>query len=107
MSAPYFVRPLSRAERRGLDAILRNPPNARVFLRAQAVDLSSRGRKVHDIAEIVRRDRSVVSRWLHRFEQEGLEGLWPRKSPGRPPKVRAEFRQAADEAARENPRDLG
>ncbi|MFQ6048380.1 MAG: IS630 family transposase [Phycisphaerae bacterium] len=107
MSAPYFVRPLTRSERSGLDAILRKPPDARVFLRAQAVDLSSRGWKVPEIAEIVRRDRSVVSRWLHRFEEEGIEGLWPRKSPGRPPKVTAEFRQAADEAARENPRDLG
>jgi transposase len=107
MSLPYFVRKLSRAERNRLVAILHSPPNVKVFLRAKAVDLSAQGWKVPEIADVVQRDRSVVSRWLHRFEEEGIESLWPRKSPGRPPKVTAEFRQAADEAVRQNPRDLG
>jgi transposase len=107
MSLPYFVRSLSRVERNRLASILRQPPNVKVFLRAKAVDLSARGWKVPEIAELVQRDRSVVSRWLHRFEEEGIESLWPRKSPGRPPKVTAEYRQAADEAARQNPRNLG
>ena len=107
MSLPYFVRKLTRSERNRLDAILRKPPNVNVFLRAKAVDLSSEGWRVPRIGEVVRRDRSVVSRWLHRFDEEGIEGLWPRKSPGRPPKATAEFRQAADEAVRQNPRELG
>jgi transposase len=107
MSLPYFVRKLSRAEGNRLAAILHKPPNVNVFLRAKAVDLSSQGWKMPEIAEVVQRDRSVVSRWLHRFDEEGIEGLWPRKSPGRPPKATAEFRRAADEAARQNPRDLG
>jgi len=103
----YFVRPLTRFERNRLDAILRKPPNVEVFLRAQAVGLSSQGWKVPETARVVHRDRSVVSRWLHQFEQEWIEGLWPRKSPGRPPKVTPEFRQAASQAARKNPRELG
>jgi transposase len=107
MSAPYFVRRPSRAERNRLTAILHKPPNVKVFLRAKAVDLSSQGWKVPEIAEVVQRERSVVSRWLHRFEEEGIEGLWPRKSPGRPPKATTEFRQAAEEAVRQNPRELG
>lgn len=107
MSVPYFVRKLTRSERKRLAAILQKPPNVNVFLRAKAVDLSSAGWKVPSIAEVVQRDRSVVSRWLHRFDEEGLEGLWPKKSPGRPPTATAEFRQAAHEAARENPRALG
>lgn len=107
MSLPYFVRQLTQSERNRLAAILRRPPNVKVFLRAKAVDLSSQGWKVPEIAEVVQRDRSVVSRWLHRFEEEGFEGLWPKKSPGRPRKATAAFRQAADEAVRQNPRDLG
>lgn len=107
MSLPYFVRKLTRSERSRLDAILRKPPNVKVFLRARAVDLSARGWKVPRVAEVVQRDRSVVSRWLHRFEEQGIDSLWPRKSPGRPPKMTAEVRQAADEAVRQNPRDLG
>lgn len=107
MSLPFFVRTLTRAERNRLADILRHPPGVKVFLRAKAVDLSSQGWKIPEIAEIVERDRSVVSRWLHRFDDEGIDGLWPKKSPGRPPKVTAEFRDAVDQAARQNPRELG
>lgn len=107
MSLPFFIRRLTAAERNRLDEILGEPPNVRVFLRAKAVDLSSRGWKVHEIAEAVERDRSVVSRWLHRFEEQGISAVWPRKSPGRPPKATSEFRKVVDESARQNPRNLG
>lgn len=33
--------------------------------------------------------------------------MWPKKSPGRPPKATPEFRNAVDESARQNPRELG
>ena len=75
MSVPYFVRKLSRSERNRLVVIFQKPPHVNVFLRAKAVDLSSKGWKVPRIAEVVQRDRSVVSRWLHRFDEEGIEGL--------------------------------
>lgn len=107
MSLCFFVRTLARAERSRLAEILQHPPTVSVFLRAKAVDLSSRGWKPGEIADVVQRDRSVVSRWLHRFDAEGIAGLWPKKSPGRPPKATPEFRQAVDQVARENPRDLG
>jgi transposase len=107
MSLPFFIRRLTASERSRLDEILREPPNVRVFLRAKAVDLSSRGWKVHEVAEAVERDRSVVSRWLHRFEDQGIDAVWPKKSSGRPPKVTPEFRNAVDESARQNPRDVG
>ena len=107
MSLPFFIRRLSASERNRLDEILREPPNVPVFLRAKAVDLSSQGWKVQGIAEAVERDRSVVSRWLHRFEEQGIDAVWPKKSPGRPPKVTPEFHNAVDESARQNPRELG
>ena len=107
MSLPYFVRKLRRSEGNRLATILSDPPDMKVFLRAKAVDLSSRGWKVPEIAQVVQRDRSVVSRWLHRFDREGIEGLSPRKSPGRPRKVTDEFRQVAAEAVGQNPRELG
>lgn len=107
MSAPYFVRRLTAADENRLAEILRDPPDVRVFLRAKAVDLSSQGWKVPEIAALVDRDRSVVARWLRRFDAEGIAGLWPKKSPGRPPKVTPEYRRTVDEAARENPRELG
>jgi transposase len=98
---------LKGKERLELLQILRHPPNARVYQRAQAVLLSSEGQKCQAIAGVVRRDASTVYRWLVRFSEEGIAGLTPRTSPGRPPKANAEVQAEMAEAVRQNPRDLG
>jgi hypothetical protein len=36
MSTPFFVRPLTRAERTVLRQVRKRPPNINVYLRAQA-----------------------------------------------------------------------
>jgi transposase len=107
MSQPYFVRPLTGKEKKDLLQILKHPPDARVYQRAQAVLLSSEGQKCQAIAAVVRRDATTVYRWLVRFSEEGIVGLTPRRSPGRPPKANAEVQEAMTEAVRQNPRDLG
>lgn len=107
MSQPFFVRRLSKAERGAISRLRRKPPSVPVHLRAQAVYFSSQRLKVHEIARIVNRERSVVLRWLHRFEEQGLPALWPGKSTGRPPKADAEFHAALVEAVEQNPRDMG
>ena len=78
----------------------KKPPNVGVYRRAQAVHFSSQQLQVPQIARIVNLDRSVVSRWLHRLEDEGLSGLWPPKADG-------EFQAALIEVVEQNPRDLG
>ena len=107
MSHPFFVRRLLKRERKVIAKLRKNPPNVEVYRRAQAVHFSSQQLQVPQIARIVNHDRSVVSRWLHRFEDEGLSGLWPNKSTGRPPKADGEFQAALIEAVEQNPRDLG
>ena len=52
--------------------------------RLQAAVLRKRGKKMEQIAKIVGRDPSTVSRWLRRMECEGLEARHDGKSPGRP-----------------------
>ena len=47
----------------------------RVALRAQMVLLSGRGYSVGQIAEIHGCGEDVVRQWLHRYEQQGVEGL--------------------------------
>ena len=47
-----------------------------------------------------------MSRWLHRCEEEGVAGLWPDKSTGRPPKADTDFQAALIEAVEHNTRDL-
>ena len=107
MSQPLFVRQLTRAERAKIKKLRRNPPSVGVFRRAQAVYLSAQGRTVQEIGEIVQRDRSSVFRWLQGFDAEGLEALWPGKSPGAPAKADAEYQAALAKALEHNPRDLG
>jgi transposase len=107
MSQPFFVRRLSKSERKAIKKLRKRPPNVAVYQRAQTVYFSSQRLKVPQIARIVDRDRSVVSRWLHRFEERGVAGLWPDKSTGRPPKADADYQAALVESVSKNPRDLG
>lgn len=107
MSQPFFVRSLSRAERKAIRKLRKRAPNVDVYRRTQAVHFSSEGLKVQQIAEIVGRSRVSVTRWLHEFDKNGLLALWPGKSTGRPPKADADFQAALIEAVEQNPRDLG
>lgn len=107
MSQPFFVRSLSRSERKAIRKLHKRPPNVEVYRRTQAVHFSSQGLKVQQIAEIVGRSRVSVTRWLHEFDNNGLLALWPGKSTGRPPKADADFQAALVEAVEQNPRDLG
>lgn len=107
MSQPFFVRRLTRAERTTICDLRKRPPSHAVFLRAQAVHFSSQRLTAEQIAPIVERDRSTVSRWLKAFDAGGLPALWPGKSTGRPPKADADFQAALAEAVEQNPRDLG
>ena len=107
MSQPFFVRSLSRAERKAIQKLRNRPPNVEVYRRTQAVYFSSKGLKAQQIAEIVGRSRISVTRWLHEFEKHGLAALWPGKSTGRPPKADADFQTALVGAIEQNPQDLG
>jgi len=107
MSQPFFVRSLSRAERKAIQKLRKHSPNLAVYRRAQAVYFSAKRLKVQQIAEIVGRSRLSVTRWLHEFETHGLLALWPGKSTGRPPKADADFQAALVAAIEQNPRNLG
>ena len=107
MSQPFFVRSLSRAERKAIRKLRKRPPNVEVYRRTQAVHFSSEGLKVQQIAEIVGRSRVSVTRWLHEFDKNGLLALWPGKSTGRPPKADTDLKAALVEAVEQNPRDMG
>jgi transposase len=78
---------LTDEQRRAL-LILRRRAVGRVAMRAQMVLLSARGYAVAQIAEIFEVGEDVVRTWLHRFQQDGPDGLTDRPRPGRPPKDR-------------------
>lgn len=107
MSHPYCVRQLTAAERRQIKELVRQPPDVAVFRRAKAVQLSADGWKTHEIAKVVERDRSAVTRWLHRFDEEGLAAVEPRKSSGRPPKADETYLAELKKAVTTSPSELG
>jgi transposase len=76
---------LSDTQRQELRRVTRQAVG-RVALRAQMVLLSDRGLSVPEIANIHECGCDVVRTWLHRYDQEGIEGLEDEPRSGRPPK---------------------
>ena len=61
--------------------------NSAYELRLRAVEAVRRGRSMSDIADAFGTNRSTVSRWVKRFENEGERGLQRRPTSGRPRKL--------------------
>jgi transposase len=75
------VQALERTFRRATDRKFRD--------RLQIVRLAHRGRPHQDIAADLGITPRTVQRWLNAYLRGGLDGLRPRKAPGRPPKIPA------------------
>jgi hypothetical protein len=73
-----YVRALTDAERRALEAALRSP-DAFVLRRAQILLASARGEGVGSIAPLVGFTRQAVRQIIHRFHAEGV-GVLERRS---------------------------
>ena len=95
------IGPLGDEQRRAV-RLLRRRAVGRVSMRAQMVLLSARGYSVPQIAEIFEVGEDVVRTWLHRFQQQGPDGLADRPRPGRPPTDRL-ARQIVDAQASNPP----
>src|SRR5437016_1592505 len=77
---------LSRKDRRVLEACCRSPVTLqRDLKRARIVLLAADGRSTRSIAKEVGVQPRIVSLWLHRFADHGLEGLNDKPRPGKTP----------------------
>src|SRR5919199_119973 len=65
--------------------------DAETRLRYQMVLLAADGRTAPQIAPLVRRSPATVERVLHRYQEEGADGVPYRCRPGRPPDVQPEW----------------
>ncbi len=102
-----YVRSLTAEESRQLDEMLRRYHGSEMGQRAQIVQLSARRRGVHEISAVVGLHPINVRKWIHRFNQQGLRGLYPRRSPGRPPLFSEHQREAIIRLASTDPEVLG
>ena len=68
-----------------LDSFLKQTKEARIFRRAQAVREVVKGHRIQQVSDRLNFTYSALRKWVHRFDQEGIEGLADRPRPGRPP----------------------
>lgn len=104
---PIRVPPLNDSQCNELDMLYRTTKDPRLRTRAQMVLLSAeQGRKVPEIAAIVRESEVTVQRWLKRYLAEGVEGLKDAPRPGRTATVTETYRAELLAAVRRRPRSL-
>jgi len=102
-----YVRELQEQEKKQLEVMMCEIENDLPANRLMIVQLSAEGKRVPEISEEVDLHPINVRKWIHRFNERGLEGLRSGKSPGRPPLFTDEQRQQISLIAETNPRSLG
>jgi transposase len=81
---PEFVRPLGPQEAETLQQLLRSRTiPAGIYQRALMVHWSSQGQTPSQIAARLDHKWDNVVKWIRRFNEKGLEGLYERPGRGR------------------------
>src|SRR5215475_12584561 len=68
-----------------LDTYLKQTKEARVFRRAQAVREVVKGQRLQTVSDALHFTYSALRKWVHRFANQGFQGLVDRPRPGSPP----------------------
>ena len=102
-----FARTLTTDEARQLEELQKRHPNSELGRRARIVLLSAARRGVHEVSLMVDMHPINVRKWIHRFNQYGVRGLYPRRSPGRPRLFDERQREAIVRLASTDPSTLG
>jgi transposase len=101
-----YVKALRAEDNSRIEEMLKDedPELAR---RAHIIQLSSQHVGVHEISRQVGLHPINVRKWIHRYNKYGTNGLFPRRSPGRPRLFSDEQRRAIVGLATTDPQDLG
>ncbi|HEX9114775.1 MAG TPA: helix-turn-helix domain-containing protein [Anaerolineae bacterium] len=90
-----------------METLLKTETDLELARRAKIVLLSLQRQRIHEISTLVDLHPINVRKWIHRFNRSGIDGLYPRRSPGRPRLFDPDQRQAIIEMATADPQDLG
>lgn len=101
------VHTLSDEETKALKRLHRETSDADVRSRCDMILLSNEGLSPPQIAKRVRFSRDTVVRYIHRYEAEGLQGLYTKPRSGRPRHVTPEYEAKLLAAVEKAPRSLG
>src|SRR5438093_13599559 len=90
-----------------LDTVLKQTKEARVFRRAQAVRDVVKGRRLQNVSDALQFTYSALRKWVHRFANQGPQGLLDRPRSGRPPKVTCELENHLNRLVDQDPLEHG
>jgi transposase len=102
-----LMRPLTAEEAQTLTDSYRHSEDVTLVRRCHAILLLADGKRVPEVAQLLRVDQSAVHRWLDRFEADGLDGLVTHWSTGRPPEWDEAYEWLLVETVRHDPRWYG
>ena len=104
---PIFVRKLSKKERSEIEKLLKST-NTRLYKRARVVWLSStQGLKAAEIAKIVDLHLNKVRKYIRRFNERGIAGLYQKPSSGRPREIKLKQRRQIIKLLKTKPKKFG
>lgn len=107
MRKTIVLRELTVAERQTLEQLAHSRTGeARLVQRAQLLLALADGHSPSDIADEFHVTRAMIYDWMHRFNEEGLQGLQDRRRSGRPPTYTAEEVAEVIATALTNPKVL-
>jgi transposase len=90
-----------------LDTFLKQTKEARIFRRAQAVRAVVQGHRLQTVSDSLHFAYSALRKWVHRFANQGVQGLVDRPRPGRPPKVTCALAHHLDRLVDQDPLEHG
>lgn len=86
---------------------LSNSSSQKISARARVILLWGRGEGASEIGRTLGVSRQTASKWIERFKERGIEGLWDEERPGRPDVYSQECVQTVIDVARSAPLKLG
>src|SRR6266567_3007217 len=90
-----------------LDSFLKQSKEARVFRRTQAVREVVKGQRLQTVSDTLHFTYAALRKWVHRFANQGIQGLRDRPRPGRPAKVTCELEQHLNRLVDQDPLEHG
>src|SRR3989449_11331328 len=90
-----------------LETVLKQTKEARVFRRAQAVREVVTGQRLQTVSDTLHFPYSALRKWVHRFANQGIQGLADRPRSGRPAKVTCALEQHLNRLVDQDPLQHG
>ena len=82
-------------------------PQSRFVHRLHCLILVGKGRSCYEVADVFGDDPRSVERWVHEFQQHGIDGLREKPHPGRHAALSEAHRRDLAVALANSPRELG